>query len=64
MELIGIVDDVRTQSLTATSEVEFYRPVMQRPRTFMQMVVRTAGDAAAFETTARRVAGISIRRCR
>jgi putative ABC transport system permease protein len=55
MEVIGVVDDVRTQSLTATSEVEFYRPVQQRPRPSMQMVVRTAGDAAAFETSARRL---------
>jgi len=55
MEVIGVVDDVRTQSLTATSEVEFYRPVLQRQRPSMQMVVRTATDAAAFESTARRV---------
>ena len=55
MEVIGIVDDVRTQSLAATSEVEFYRPVQQRGRPFMQMMVKTAGDPAAFEATARRV---------
>jgi predicted permease len=55
MEVIGVVDDVRTQSLTATSEVEFYRPVLQRQRPSMQMVVRTATDAAAFESTARGV---------
>ncbi len=53
MEVIGIVDDVRTQSLAATSEVEFYRPVMQRPRQVMTMLVRTAGEPAAFESTAR-----------
>ena len=35
MEVIGVVDDVRTQSLTATSEVEFYRPVLQRQRPAM-----------------------------
>jgi predicted permease len=55
MEVIGIVDDVRAQSLAATSEVEFYRPVMQRQRPFMRMMVRTAGDPAAFEATARSV---------
>ena len=55
MEVIGVVGDVRTQSLTATSEVEFYRPVLQRPRSSMQMVVRTTADAAAFESSARRV---------
>ena len=55
MEVIGIVEDVRTQSLAATSEVEFYRPVQQRGRPFMQMMVKTAGDPAAFESTARRI---------
>jgi predicted permease len=55
MEVIGVVDDVRTQALTATSEVEFYRPVLQRPRPSMQMVVRTTADAAAFEGSARRL---------
>jgi predicted permease len=55
MEVIGIADDVRTQSLAATSEVEFYRPVQQRGRPFMQMMVKTSGDPAAFEATARRV---------
>jgi putative ABC transport system permease protein len=55
MEVIGIVEDVRTQSLAATSEVEFYRPVQQRGRPFMQMMVKTAGDPAAFQATARQV---------
>ena len=55
MEVVGIVGDVRSQSLTTTAEVEFYRPVMQRQRPFMQMMVKTAGDPAAFENTARRV---------
>jgi putative ABC transport system permease protein len=55
MEVIGVVDDVRTQSLAATSEVEFYRPVMQRQRQVMTMLVKTAGDPAAFESTARQV---------
>jgi predicted permease len=55
MEVIGIVEDVRTQSLAAISEVEFYRPVQQRGRQAMQMLVKTAGDPAAFEATARRI---------
>jgi putative ABC transport system permease protein len=55
MEVVGIVGDVRSQSLTTTAEVEFYRPVMQRQRPFMQMMVKTAGDPAAFEAAARRV---------
>jgi putative ABC transport system permease protein len=53
--VIGIAEDVRTQSLAATSEVEFYRPVQQRGRPFMQMMVKTTGDPAAFEASARRV---------
>jgi putative ABC transport system permease protein len=57
MEVIGIVDDVRTQSLSTTPEVEFYRPVQQRGRPFMQMMVKTAGDPAAFEATARHALG-------
>lgn len=55
MEVVGVVEDVRTQSLAAISEVEFYRPVQQRGRPFMQMMVKTAGDAAGFESAARRV---------
>jgi predicted permease len=55
MEVIGIVNDVRTQSLAATSEVEFYRPVMQRQRQAMTMLVKTSGDPAVFESTARQV---------
>ena len=59
MEIVGVVGDLRSQTLRQVSEVEFYRPVAQRPRTFMQMVVRTTADPGAFETTARRVvAGI------
>jgi predicted permease len=55
MEIIGVSEDTRTQTLASTAEVEFYRPVMQRQRPFMQMMVKTAGDPAAFETTARGV---------
>ncbi len=55
MEVVGITEDTRTQALASIAEVEFYRPVMQRQRPFMQMLVKTAADAAAFETTARQV---------
>jgi putative ABC transport system permease protein len=55
MEVVGITADTRAQSLAAVAEVEFYRPVMQRQRPFMQMMVKTAGDPAAFESTARRI---------
>jgi putative ABC transport system permease protein len=55
MEVVGITEDTRTQALASVAEVEFYRPVMQRQRPFMQMMVKTAGDPAAFESTARQV---------
>jgi putative ABC transport system permease protein len=55
MEIVGVVGDVRSVSLAQTPEVEFYRPVQQRGRPFMQMIVRTTGPAEAFEATARRV---------
>jgi putative ABC transport system permease protein len=55
MEVIGVTEDTRTQTLASTTEVEFYRPVMQRQRPAMQMMVKTAGDPAAFEATARQV---------
>jgi predicted permease len=55
MEVVGVVGDVRSVSLAQTPDVEFYRPVQQRGRPFMQMIVRTSGDAGAFQATARRV---------
>jgi predicted permease len=55
MEVVGITEDTRTQALASIAEVEFYRPVMQRQRPFMQLMVKTAGDPAAFEATARQV---------
>jgi putative ABC transport system permease protein len=55
MEIVGVVGDVRSQTLASIAEVEFYRPVAQRPRPFMRLLVRTHGDAAAFEPTARAV---------
>ena len=55
MEVIGIAGDVRSQSLAAFAEVEFYRPVMQRQRQAMSVLVKTAGEAAQFEPTARQV---------
>ena len=55
MEIVGVSENTRTQTLASIAEVEFYRPVMQRQRPFMQMMVKTAGDPAAFEITARRV---------
>ena len=55
MEIIGVTRDTRAQTLASTAEVEFYRPVMQRQRPAMAMLVKTAADPAAFEATARQV---------
>jgi putative ABC transport system permease protein len=57
MQIVGVVGDVKTQTLASTPDVEFYRPVFQRPRTFMQLIARTGGDAAAFESAARQIVG-------
>jgi predicted permease len=56
MEIVGMVGDVRSQTLARTAAVEFYRPVMQRNQPFMQLAVRTNGEPAAFAGTARAVA--------
>jgi predicted permease len=55
MQIIGVAADVRSQTLASAPDVQFYRPITQRPLTFMRLVVRTHGDAAAFETTARQI---------
>lgn len=55
MEVVGVAEDVRSQTLAQTAEVEFYRPVMQRQSAFVQLAVRTESDPAAFAATARQV---------
>jgi predicted permease len=46
MEVVGVVGDVRSRTLAQVADVEFYRPVTQRPSTFMQLAVRTSADPA------------------
>jgi len=55
MEVVGVVGDVRSLTLAQVTDVEFYRPVMQRQSNFMQLVVRTPSEPAAFAGTAARV---------
>lgn len=55
MEIVGVVGDVRSLTLANVTDVEFYRPVLQRQRNFMQLVVRTRSDPAAFAGTAAKV---------
>ncbi|HYJ07245.1 MAG TPA: ABC transporter permease [Chthoniobacterales bacterium] len=54
-EIVGVVGDTKASSLTGESGAQIYVPHAQDPQwNFMAMVVRTAGDPAAFATTFRR----------
>src|SRR5205823_9756648 len=54
-EIVGVVGDTKPSSLTGESGAQIYVPHAQDPQwNFMAMVIRTAGDPAAFATTLRR----------
>ncbi|HZE57366.1 MAG TPA: ABC transporter permease [Chthoniobacterales bacterium] len=54
-EIVGVVGDTKASSLTGESGAQIYVPHAQDPQwNFMAMVIRTAGDPAAFATTLRR----------
>jgi putative ABC transport system permease protein len=54
-EIVGVVGDTKTSALDAESGAQLYVPHAQDPAwNFMGVVVRTAGDPAAFATTVRR----------
>src|SRR3954447_6038905 len=53
-EIIGVVGDTKTGSLTAEGGAQIYVPNAQARENFMGLVIRTAGDSAAFATTLRR----------
>jgi putative ABC transport system permease protein len=54
-EIVGVVGDTRTGSLTAEAGAQIYVPHAQDSQwNFMGLVIRTAGDPAAFATTLRR----------
>ena len=54
-EIIGVVGDTKTGSLTADGGAQNYVPHAQDSQwNFMGLVIRTAGDPAAFATTLRR----------
>jgi len=55
MEVVGVVDDVRSETLAQLTEIEFYRPIMQRQSGAAQLLVRTQTDPAAFAVTADQV---------
>jgi putative ABC transport system permease protein len=54
-EIVGVVGDTKTGSLTTEGGMQIYVPHAQDFQwNFMGMVIRTAGDAAAFAPTLRR----------
>jgi len=54
-EIVGVVGDTKTGSLTGESGAQMYVPHAQDFQwNFMGLVIRTAGDPAAFATTLRR----------
>ena len=54
-EIVGVVGDTKTSSLTGEGGAQIYVPHAQDSQwNFMGLVIRTAGDPAAFATTLRR----------
>jgi putative ABC transport system permease protein len=54
-EIVGVVGDTKTGSLTGEGGMQIYVPHAQDSQwNFMGLVIRTAGDPAAFATTLRR----------
>src|SRR5438105_6971476 len=53
-EIVGVVGDTKTGSLTGEGGAQIYVPNAQARFNFMGLVIRTAGDPAAFATTLRR----------
>ena len=54
-EIVGVVGDTKTDSLTGEGDMQIYVPHAQDAHwNFMGLVIRTAGDPAAFARTLRR----------
>src|SRR5436190_2354802 len=54
-EIVGVVGDTKTGSLTGEGDMQIYVPHAQDSQwNFMGLVIRTAGDPAAFAATLRR----------
>lgn len=54
-QVVGVVGDVRSLTLTQTTEVELYRPLAQRQLPFAQIAVRAAGSPESVIGTLRAV---------
>jgi putative ABC transport system permease protein len=52
-EIVGVVGDTKTDSLTAEGSAQIYVPNSQAKFNLMGLVIRTAGDPAAFATILR-----------
>src|SRR4051794_35499929 len=52
-EIVGVVGDTKTGSLTGEGGAQIYVPNAQARENFMGLVIRTAGDPAAFAATLR-----------
>ncbi len=52
-EIVGIVGDVKHYGLDQTTTLQTYEPYMQRPDTYMSLVVRTAGDPTSLSSAIR-----------
>jgi len=52
-EIVGVVGDTKTGSLTGEGGAQIYVPNAQARENFMGLVIRTASDPAAFATTLR-----------
>jgi putative ABC transport system permease protein len=54
-EIIGVVADVRGTNLSTPPEADYFLPALQRPETFTNVLVRTAGPVAGIESRVRDV---------
>ncbi|HVZ49718.1 MAG TPA: ABC transporter permease, partial [Gemmatimonadaceae bacterium] len=57
MTIVGVVDDVKQDSLNAPRRLTLYRPFAQSTYTDNTVVARVTGDPAAFASTIRAAAG-------
>jgi len=52
-EIVGVVADTHTASLTTAPQAEMYYPTLQRPENFTAILVRTDGDPRALAASVR-----------
>ena len=53
-EVVGVLGDVKNESLALPAETEVYLPLAQVPSTFVSLSLRTAGDPHSVASAARR----------